>query len=184
MHFASNIDKVKWQKKRGKYKVDFSLKQEMIGAMKMEQDIRDLFQIFTRRFGFLNKLCCHVGGHDLSLVQSHILFEVNRQEHYRMQQLAETLGTDITTFSRQVQSLVRMNLVEKTQDLKDRRISILSLTSAGKAVISEINQQMNLYLEDIFSTMSKEEKKIVIQSLELLNECMARSSKCCKPPIG
>ena len=94
----------------------------------MEQDIRELFQIFTRRFGFLNKHCCQAGGHDISLVQSHILFEIDRQHQPAMQQLAETLGTDITTFSRQVQSLIKMNLVKKAPDEDDRRISILSNT--------------------------------------------------------
>ena len=79
----------------------------------MEQGIRELFQIFTRRFGFLNKHCCQAGGHDISLVQSHILFEIDRQQHPSMQQVAETLGTDITTFSRQVQSLIKMKLVKK-----------------------------------------------------------------------
>lgn len=150
----------------------------------MEQDIRELFQIFTRRFGFLNKHCCQVGGHDISLVQSHILFEIDRQQHPAMQQLAETLGTDITTFSRQVQSLIRMNLVKKVPDQDDRRISILSLTPEGKVVANDIDQQMNQYLEEVFSTMSETEKQTVITSIQLLNKSMAKTNKCCTTPLG
>ena len=150
----------------------------------MEQDIRELFQIFTRRFGFLNKNCCQAKGHDISLVQSHILFEIDRQQHPAMQQLAETLGTDITTFSRQVQSLIKMNLVKKEPDQDDRRISILSLTPEGKVVADDIDQQMNQYLEEVFSTMSETEKQTVVTSIQLLNKSMAKTNKCCTTPLG
>lgn len=150
----------------------------------MDCDIRELFQIFTRRFGFLNKHCCHVGNHDISLVQSHILFEIDRQQNPAMQQLAQTLGTDITTFSRQVQSLIKMNLVKKAPDADDRRISILSLTTEGKVVANEMDQQMKQYLDEIFSTMSEMEKETVVKSIQLLNKSMAKTTKCCTTPLG
>ncbi|KAF6589071.1 winged helix-turn-helix transcriptional regulator, partial [Paenibacillus sp. EKM208P] len=78
-----------------------------------------------------------------SPVQSHILYEIDRQHKPSMQQIAETLGTDITTFSRQVQSLTKMNLVEKTPDPSDRRVYTLSLTVEGKYVATTIDTQMN-----------------------------------------
>jgi DNA-binding MarR family transcriptional regulator len=55
------------------------------------------------------------------LVQSHNLYEIDRQHQPSIQQVAEALGTDITTFSRQVQSLIKMNLVKKLPDPDDRR---------------------------------------------------------------
>ena len=136
------------------------------------EDIRELFQIMTRRFGFLNKNCCSVGGCDLSLVQSHILYEIYRQHKPSIQQVAEALGTDITTFSRQIQSLVKMNLVKKTPDPDDRRVYVLSLTTEGKFVAATIDQQMKAYFDEIFSHMSDFEKDMVIRSLKLLNEAM------------
>jgi len=148
------------------------------------EDIRELFQIMTRRFGFLNKNCCSVGGCDLSLVQSHILYEIDRQHKPSIQQVAEALGTDITTFSRQIQSLVKMNLVKKTPDPDDRRVYVLSLTTEGKFVAATIDQQMKAYFDEIFSHMSDFEKDMVIRSLKLLNEAMLKSSVCCSPPLG
>lgn len=74
---------------------------------------RELFQIMTRRLGLLNKDCCSVRGCKLSAAQSHLLYEIARSHNPSMQQVAEVLGTDITTFSRQVQSLVKMNLVKR-----------------------------------------------------------------------
>jgi len=146
------------------------------------ENVRELFQIMTRRFGFLNKNCCSAGGCDISLIQSHILYEIDRQHKPSIQQVAEALGTDITTFSRQVQSLIKMKLVKKTPDPDDRRVNLLSLTTEGKYVAASIDQQMNDYLNEIFSHMNDFEKDTVIRSIKLLNEAMAKSGQCCSTP--
>ncbi|CAM2846098.1 MarR family transcriptional regulator [Paenibacillus sediminis] len=145
---------------------------------------RELFQTMTRRFGFLNKNCCTVGGVDISLTQSHILYEIDRQHNPSMQQIADTLGMDITTFSRQIGTLVKMKLVKKTPSPEDRRVYILSLTTEGKFVATTIDTEMNNNLDEIFSHMNDFEKETVLRSIQLLNESMAKSSKCCTTPIG
>lgn len=151
----------------------------------METDnLRDLFQLLTRRFGLLNKNCCTAGDIEISLVQSHILYEIDRQHHPSIQQIADTLGTDITTFSRQIQALIKIGLVKKTPDDEDRRIFILSLTDEGKEVNELIDQQMNEYFNEIFSQMNEFEKETVIRSLKLLNDRMVTSSVCCSTPWG
>lgn len=147
----------------------------------MEQNLRELFQIMTRRFGFLNKNCCSIGGLDLSLVHSHILYEIDRQHQPSIQQVADALGIDITTFSRQVQNLTRMKLVKKTPAPEDRRVSILSLTAEGKFVAAAIDRQMNDYLNEVFGQMNEFERETVIRSIKLLNESMAKSKMCCTP---
>lgn len=150
----------------------------------MDQNIRELFQIFSRRFVFLNKDCCQSGGQAISLIQSHILYEINRQYEPSMQQIADTLGTDITTFSRQVQSLIKSKLVTKTPYVNDRRISILALTAEGKQVADDINQQMNQCFTDVFANMSEDEEEMVLRSIQLLNESMQNTSNCYKKSFG
>lgn len=132
------------------------------------ENARELFQIMTRRFGLLNKNCCSVGGCDISLVQSHLLYEIDRRHNPSMQQVAEALGTEITTFSRQVQSLITMNLVKKTPDPNDRRVYTLSLTTEGKMIAGMIDHQMNDYLDEVFSYMTEFEKETVLRSVKLL----------------
>ena len=144
------------------------------------ENIRSLFQIMTRRFGLLNKNCCTVGGVELSLVHSHILYEIDRQKSPSMQQVADTLGIDITTFSRQIQNLIKMGLVKKTPLPEDRRVFTLGLTTEGKFVATTIDQEMNQYLEEVFSHMNEFERETVIRSIKLLNEAMAKSSVCCQ----
>ncbi len=147
------------------------------------ENTRELFQIMTRRFGLLNKNCCSAGGIDISLIQSHILYEIDHIHQPSIQQVADALGTDITTFSRQIQSLIKMNLVKKTPHPNDRRVYVLSLTTEGKYIATTIDHQMNAYLNEVFSHMNEFEKETVIRSIKLLNESMAKSSVCCTPPV-
>ncbi|HZG17286.1 MAG TPA: MarR family transcriptional regulator [Candidatus Bathyarchaeia archaeon] len=145
------------------------------------ENLRELFQIMTRRFGLLNKNCCQIGGTEISLVQSHILYEISRQNKPSMQQIADTLAMDVTTFSRQIQTLIKMELVTKTPLPEDRRVYLLTLTTQGKFVAATIDEQMNQYLNEVFSNMSEFEREMVIKSIRLLNEAMSKSSVCCKP---
>lgn len=145
------------------------------------EDARELFQILTRRYGLLNTNCCQVRGKDISLVQSHILYEILRNDRPSMQQVSDTLGMDITTFSRQIQTLVKMELVKKSPLPEDRRVYQLSLTAQGNYVAAKINADMNQYLSEVFSNMSEFERDMVIKSIKLLNDAMSKSTVCCKP---
>lgn len=145
------------------------------------ENLYDLIQIMNRRLGLLNKNCCQVNESELSPIHSHILYEINKQSNPSMQQIAETLGTDITTFSRQIQTLIKMNLVEKKPDAKDRRVYLLSLTKEGKNILGETKNQMELYLSDILSNMTPEEQKQVLSAFKLFNDKMSSSPACCHP---
>jgi len=140
------------------------------------ENLYDLIQIMNRRLGLLNKNCC-----DLSPIHSHILYEINKQSNPSMQQVADTLGTDITTFSRQIGTLVKMGLVDKTPQPNDRRIYLLSLTKEGKEILIETKGQMEHYLDDILSKMTKEEQSKVLSAFQLFNDKMSQSNACCRP---
>lgn len=147
----------------------------------MEQNLREMFQIMSRRLGLLNKNCCTTGGVEVSLAQSHILYELDRQHQPSMQQVADTLGIDITTFSRQIQSLVKQRLVKKSPSPDDGRVYLLRLTPEGKFIATTIDQQMNAFFNDVFEKMNAFERETVIRSILLLNESMSKSPLCCKP---
>jgi DNA-binding MarR family transcriptional regulator len=148
------------------------------------ENFRDLFQTMAKRFGLLNKNCCSLDDVDISLVQSHILYEIDHLKQPSVQELANAMAMDITTLSRQIQKLVQMGLVRKTSYPEDRRIFILSLTEEGNKVATKIDAEITAYLEEVFSHMSEFEKETVLRSIRLLNECMAKSSVCCQPMYG
>lgn len=143
---------------------------------------RDSMFNLARKFGVLNEQSCvNCCGKELSLVQSHILYEVNRQNQPSMQDVAGALSMDITTFSRQVKNLIDKNIVKKTPDPKDNRIHILSLTDKGKEIQNDIDKEANVYFEQVFSQLSEFEQDTIIRSIELLNMTMNKTEVCCIP---
>ena len=139
------------------------------------ETVREKLQIFVRRFGLLNASCCdECCGEQVSLVQSHILFEVRRLGNPSMQRVAEELGIDITTFSRQTKTLEGRNLLVRQVSADDRRVSLLGLTDEGKRVLEQIDVYMSKKLEQIFLNMTPFERDSVIRSLGLLNEAVTK----------
>lgn len=142
------------------------------------ESIREKLQIFTRRFGLLNAACCdECCGEQVSMAQSHILFEIRRNVAPSMQQVAEELGMDVTTFSRQVKGLEGRGLVVRAISPQDRRVSILGLTEAGTDVLTRIDAYMAGKIEDIFSSMTAFERETVVRSLGLLNDAVAKAAE-------
>ena len=144
------------------------------------ESVREILQLFVRRFGLLNAACCdECCGEQVSLAQSHILFEIRRKGAPSMQQVAEELGMDVTTFSRQAKGLEAKRLIVRTVSSEDRRVSLLSLTNAGKDALERIDKYMANRIEQIFSSMSTFERETVVRSLGLLNEALDRVG-CCR----
>jgi DNA-binding MarR family transcriptional regulator len=138
--------------------------------------IREELQIFVRRFGLLNASCCdECCGEQVSMVQSHILFEIRRMGSPSMQQVAEELGMDVTTFSRQAKSLEGKGLMTRQVAPDDRRVSLLGLTAEGSRVLEKIDRYMADRIEQIFSRMSEFERETIVRSLGLLNEAVVRA---------
>jgi len=142
------------------------------------ETVREQLQIFTRRFGLLNASCCdECCGEQVSMAQSHVLFEVWRAGSPSMQRVAEELGMDITTFSRQVKGLEKKGLVSRRASPDDRRVCLLGLTDAGMQVLEKIDRYMAGKLEQIFAGMSNFERETVVRSLGLLNDAVVRSGE-------
>jgi len=139
--------------------------------------VREELQILVRRFGLLNAACCdECCGEQVSMVQSHILFEIRRAGNPSMQQVAEELGMDVTTFSRQTKTLEGKGLVVRQVSPDDRRVSLLGLTDEGRRVLGQIDRYMAGRIEQMFSCMSLFERDTVVRSLALLNEALTRTS--------
>jgi DNA-binding MarR family transcriptional regulator len=149
--------------------------------LKQYTNVREIFQVLVRRFGLLQKdgaQCCGV-----SVVQSHILYELQKRPNISLNELADLLSIDTSTLSRQIQQLVETELVNRLPDPKDRRYVVLSLTAKGEEQQKEIAAYMERYMYQIFSQIPEEKHDQVLESLRLINEAMRHSADCCTPPL-
>ncbi len=149
----------------------------------MVTNLRTTFQLLIRRYSTLNENCCETCcDAGVTLIQSNILHEIKRQHNPSMQEIAYALGSDITTFSRQVKTLIERGFVKKTPDPQDNRIHIVSLTQEGEILNSKIDKQVNSDLEQVLAKLSEFEQQSVINALQLLDKAMLQSYVCCPPP--
>ncbi len=145
------------------------------------ENVREVLQLLVRRFGLLQKdsaQCCGI-----SVIQSHILYEVSRRSRLSLNELSEALAVDTSTLSRQVQQLVESGLLDRTPDANDRRYVVLSLTDAGTRQTTTIASQMEEYIQHLFDHIPQGKQDQVLESLQIMNEAMVKSPNCCTPPL-
>jgi DNA-binding MarR family transcriptional regulator len=110
--------------------------------------------------------CCGV-----TLAQCHALLEL-APATLSLTGLAEVLGLDRSTLSRTVDSLVKAGLVERTEDLSDRRSLRLALTAAGAEKVAYIDDSCNRYYDELLEGMSHEDRTHVLRGVAILAERM------------
>lgn len=71
-----------------------------------------------------------------------------------------------------VSGLVQKNLIQKIDDPKDSRVTLLSLTQLGASKLNEINNFTNEIHSEVLQRMEPEQRKILITNLELLKGSM------------
>lgn len=142
------------------------------------ESIRENLRLFVRRFGLLNASCCELCcGEQVSLVQCHILHEIRRLNNPSMQRVADQLGMDITTFSRQIKTMEKKGLILRQVSSNDRRVSLLGLSDSGMDVMERIDRHMTAKIEQIFSSMTPFERETISRSFSLLNEALAKTGE-------
>lgn len=79
-----------------------------------------------------------------------VLIVINRRGPIGVVDLAERLGRDYTTLSRQVAKLEQLGLVARAPSASDRRVNEASPTAAGRAMNAAINQAREDILRETF----------------------------------
>ena len=144
-------------------------------------EIREILQLLVRDFGLLQREgseCCGI-----TVLQSHIIYELDKNSRISLIELAEKLSMDTGMLSRQINKLVELGYVSRTPDPNDRRYVVISLTEIGQVKASEISDQMNQYIGQILGFIPTDKKDQVIESLQILLSAMKMNegsgSGCC-----
>ena len=124
-----------------------------------------IFHALTKNLNKIHKTSCE----GVTIVQSSILYEISLHHDPSMQTVADALGMDITTFSRQIGTLEKKSMIRRTPNQKDRRIYLLSLTKTGHKLVQTINSNIATTMEESLSSMNDFERETVMRSMQLLN---------------
>jgi DNA-binding MarR family transcriptional regulator len=130
-----------------------------------------IFHSLSKSMRGIHKESCDV----ISIVQSSILYEISLMTKPSMQAVAEAAGMDITTFSRQIGTLEKKELVVRTPYEGDRRIYLLSLTAKGSEMVGAINEIIAAKMETALASMNDFERETVLRSMHVLEEKLRRN---------
>jgi DNA-binding MarR family transcriptional regulator len=116
-----------------------------------------------------------LGSHaeiDLDRSAYAILCRLDDEGPQRLGAIATTFGLDPSTITRQVQSLERAGLAERSTDPRDRRVSLLALTDTGRHAVQTTRQYRREQLNEILADWPPEELEQFAQILEHFNESL------------
>jgi DNA-binding MarR family transcriptional regulator len=96
-------------------------------------------------------------GKDVESATQILLRTVELEGPMRASALAASVGSDLSTVSRQVAALVGRGLLERRADQLDGRASLLVVTEGGRAVIAEHEQGRQEFFEEVLASWTGDE---------------------------
>lgn len=86
-----------------------------------------------------------------------LLVAIGRRGPIGVVELADNLGRDYTTVSRQVKKLEAQGLAHKQPNARDRRISEVTLSEQGQAIFAQIARARQKLMNQVLANWSPEE---------------------------
>lgn len=135
---------------------------------------KKLFQTTEKIRNYQSRAISKGKAPDITMTQVQIIGCVlfSPEQSVRVRDISEELGITPGGISQQVENLVKMGLLERKTDEKDRRAVCITLSEKGK----EINQWLDGFLSGLFqkllSEVPEENRKIFVEVLDVMYQGM------------
>ena len=90
--------------------------------------------------------------------------------------LAERIGRDYTTVSRQIARLESLGLIERKASPEDRRVSLASVTAKGKAMTDAVDRTRERLLGAMFATWDERDVQDLVRLLRKFADAISGDS--------
>ncbi|MCR6515476.1 MAG: MarR family winged helix-turn-helix transcriptional regulator [Clostridium sp.] len=107
---------------------------------------------------------------DLSVTEIHTLDAIGMYSEKTMSEVAQTLKITVGTLTTAINKLIKKGYVERKRIEEDRRVVLIKLTKRGKLAYRLHEKFHNDMINATIEGLSPEEEKVLISSLERLNE--------------
>lgn len=126
----------------------------------MRRSIRDMMR-FTRSTG-------------LTMPQISTFMRIYHQGVCGVSDIGDYLGVTNAASSQMIHRMVEQDLLVRTEDPKDRRNRLISLTPKGEALLHDYIEARYHWLHELTAQLSPEDQKTIISALTLLTEAAER----------
>jgi DNA-binding MarR family transcriptional regulator len=104
-----------------------------------------------------------------------LLVALSKHPH-NLTELAERHAVSLPTMSSSISTLEERGWVTRTRAEDDRRVVLVELSPEGHAVLEDLTGSVAARVSDLLSGLSPSQCDQIVESLELLRECFARTS--------
>jgi DNA-binding MarR family transcriptional regulator len=130
----------------------------------MNHDIHQLHGALLDIIGFFNQPkgdedLIQESGISLDRALFPLLVRIERRGPIGIVDLANTIGRDYTTVSRQVSKLQSLGLAMRQESKEDRRVSKVSVTKKGLKLTAEIDTARDRLMSELFKGWSERDRK-------------------------
>ncbi|MDD3296439.1 MAG: MarR family transcriptional regulator [Candidatus Omnitrophica bacterium] len=94
----------------------------------------------------------------MTLPQFFVLKTLDSGKSLKMKDIARNLHISLPAVTGFTNKLVKMNMLKRTYDKKDRRVIHMVLTDLGKKTLASIEESRKKFIEKIFGRLSNEER--------------------------
>ena len=114
---------------------------------------------------------------DLTYAQSQVLFHVADHPGCHMGDVAKAFGVTLPAVTHIVDRLEEKQFLLRADDPADRRVYILELTRAGRALVDELHGLQMRGVEGVMQRMAAGDRQRVLKGLEALVDAAAEAAK-------
>lgn len=133
-------------------------------------ELREVTRILERNLECINSSDCCLCS--ISTIQCHTIVEIGRKKDSMLKDLAATLRIDVSTASKIVEELVKKELVIREPSKLDRRSVQINLSDKGIQIFSQIEDDMDMIFNEIFSYIDPTEHDTLLRSMSRYNRAI------------
>lgn len=102
-------------------------------------------------------------------------------EDIRQKDLAASLGIEGPSLVRLIDSLITKGLIERSEDVRDRRANLLRLTPEGYKLVARIRKTVTVLEGELFRTFNDNELAQFTDFVQRLESSVIDAQERCKP---
>jgi putative acetyltransferase len=134
------------------------------------KELREVTRSLEKNLECINSSDCCLCS--VNTAQCHTIVEIGRTKDSMLKDLATTLRIDVSTASKIVEELVKQELVIREPSKLDRRSVRINLSDKGKQIFEQIENDMDLIFDKIFTYIDPTEHDAILHSMSLYNQAI------------
>jgi DNA-binding MarR family transcriptional regulator len=140
----------------------------MQSSKSLAEALQDWFSVFRKNL--MGNFYAYAKKNGLTMAQFGAMLHIYHKGACGVSDIGSDLGVTNSAVSQMLERLVQLNLINRTEDPKDRRVKQIVLTERGTQIFRESSHAFQTWMEHLTETMTPEEQEQVRKSLVILIE--------------